>query len=195
MDRFVLFVHHPVFLSRPHRRLRIHSGKRVERIVHHVRDLAPEMLDLSILVRRPFHRGELRGDVAYLFAFIADALEVRDGFDDGDDDAQVSGRRRPERQYPAALLVDGHLHAVDLVVVGGHGLAQLAVPLHESGNGLLQLLLHEAAHLQHLVAHLLQVFVEAPGDVVGEIGSFHDIYLAAGRTRTCGASNAVHSTA
>jgi hypothetical protein len=36
-----------------------------------------------------------------------------------------------------------------------------------------QLLLDEAAHLQHLVANLLQVFVEAPGDVVGEIGRFH----------------------
>jgi hypothetical protein len=36
-----------------------------------------------------------------------------------------------------------------------------------------QLLLHEAAHLQHLIADLLQVFVEAAGNVVGEIGRFH----------------------
>jgi len=41
VDRFVLFVHHPVFLSRSHRCLRVHAGKCVQRIVHHVRDLPP----------------------------------------------------------------------------------------------------------------------------------------------------------
>ncbi len=41
----------------------------------------------------------------------------------------------------------------------------------------MQLLLHEAAHLQHLVAYFFQVFVEAPGNVVGEISGFHEVYL------------------
>jgi hypothetical protein len=46
-----------------------------------------------------------------------------------------------------------------------------------------QLLLHEPAHLQHLRAHLLQVFVEAAGYVVREIGGFHVVYLEAKRRR------------
>ena len=41
----------------------------------------------------------------------------------------------------------------------------------------MQLLLDEATHLQHLVAHFFQVLVEAPGNVMGEIGRFHGIYL------------------
>jgi hypothetical protein len=36
-----------------------------------------------------------------------------------------------------------------------------------------QLLLHEAAHLQHLIADFFQILVEAAGNVVGEVGRFH----------------------
>src|SRR5882757_656064 len=178
MNGFVLFVHHSVFLRGSERRLRVHARKRVERVMNHLRDLTAEMLDLAILVRGTLHGGELRGDVADFLALIADSLEVGDGFDDGDDDAQVAGRRRPQRQNSAALLVNGHFHAVDLVVVGSHRLAQLAVSLDQGGNGFVQLLFDETAHLQHLITYLLQVFVEAPGDVVGEIGRFHGVYLA-----------------
>ncbi len=158
---------------------RIHARERIERIVHHLRDLPAQVLDLAILVRRPLHGREPRGDVADFLALVADALEVGDGLDDGDDDAQIAGRGRAHRQDAAALLVDRHLHAVDLVVVGGDRFAEAAVALDQRGDGLVQLLLDEAAHLQHLVAHLLQVLVEAPGNVVGEIGRFHDVYLEA----------------
>ena len=40
---------------------------------------------------------------------------------------------------------------------------------------LLQLLLDEAAHAEHLAAHALEVFVEAARDVVAEIGGFHQL--------------------
>ena len=43
----------------------------------------------------------------------------------------------------------------------------------QSRDGLLELLLHEAAHRQHFAAHSFQVFVEAPGNVMAEIGGFH----------------------
>ena len=128
LDGLVLLVDHPVFLGGAQRRLRVHAREGVERVVHHLRDLPAEVLDLAVLVRRPLHGRELRGDVADFLALVADSLEVGDGLDDGDDDPQVARRRRPQRQDPAAFLVDGNLHAVDLVVVGGHRFAKLAVP-------------------------------------------------------------------
>ena len=192
VNGLVLLVHHLVFLRGLQRRLGVHARECIERVVHHLRDLPPEVLDFAVLVRRPLHGGQARGDVADLLAFIADALEIGDGLDDGDDDPQVAGRRRAQRQDAAAFLVDRHLHAVDLVVVGGHRFAQAAVALDQGGDGLVQLLLDESAHLQHLVAHLLQIFVEAPGDVVGEIGSFHKMYLAAKLSLRCCAMHRVH---
>ena len=149
--------------------------------MHHLRDLPPEVLDLAVLVGGPLHGGEARGDVADFLALIADALEIGDGLDDGDDDPQIPGRGRAHREDAAALLVDRHLHAVDLVVVGGDRLAEAAVALDQGGDRLVELLLDEPAHLQHLVADLFQVLVEAAGDVVSEIGRFHDCYLEAKR--------------
>jgi hypothetical protein len=63
------------------------------------------------------HAGEARGDVADLLALVADAFEVGDGLDDGDDDAQIARGRRARREDARALLVDRHFHAVDLEVV------------------------------------------------------------------------------
>ena len=179
LNGLVFLVDHLVFLRRPQRRHGIHAREGIERIVHHLRDLPAEMLDLAVLVRRPLHGGEARGDVADLLALIADALEVGDGLDDGDDHPQIAGGRRPNREDAAAFLVDRHLHAVDLVIVRRDRFAQTAVAFDQRRDRLVQLLLDESAHLQHLVADLLQVFVEAAGDVVSEIGRFHDFYLEA----------------
>ena len=63
---------------------------------------------------------------------------------------------------------------VDLVVVARDLLAEPAVALDQRRDRLLELLLDEAAHLQHAVAHALQVFVEAARDVVRKIRLFHD---------------------
>ena len=131
LNRLIFLVHHLILARGLERRLGIHAGEGIERIMHHLRDLPAQMLDLAVLVRRPLHGGEPRGDVADFLALIADALEVGDGLDDGDDHPQVSGRRRPDRQDAAALLVDGHFHAVDLVVVGGNRFAQAAVALDQ----------------------------------------------------------------
>jgi hypothetical protein len=83
-------------------------AKGIERIVHHLRDLPAEVLDLPILVGGPLHGRETRGDVADFLALIADALQIGDGLDDGDDDPQIPRRRRAQRQNAAAFLVDGH---------------------------------------------------------------------------------------
>src|SRR6185312_11864613 len=98
LDRLVFLVDEPVLTGDVERRLDIHAGERVERGVHHLRYDTAEMLDLAVLVRRALHRGEPRGDVAHLLALIPDALEIGDGLDDGDDQPQVAGRRRPGRE-------------------------------------------------------------------------------------------------
>src|SRR6185437_68654 len=73
----------------------------------------------------------------------------------------------------AAFLVDRDFHVVDAEVIEGHRLAEGAVPLDERIHRLLQLLLDESAHSEHLVANALEVLVEAAGDVMRQIGGFH----------------------
>src|SRR5256886_8557977 len=129
----------------------------------------------SVPVGRALHGRKPRGDVADLLALIADALQVGDGLDDRHDHAQVAGRRGAGREDTAAFLVDGDLHVVHLVVIEGDRLPERAVALHQRGDGLVQLLLDEAAHAEHLAAHALEVLVEATRDVVTEIGGFHHV--------------------
>ena len=120
--------------------------------------------------------------MADLLALVADALQVGDGLDGGDDHAQVAGRRCARGEDAAALLVDRHFHAVDLVIVLRHGSTEGAVALDQRGERRAELLLDEAAHGEHLAAHVLEILVEALRDVVGEISSFHG---AASRERSC----------
>ncbi len=110
---------------------------------------------------------------ADLLGLVADALEIRDRLDDGDDEPEVAGRRRARREDAAALLVDADLHAVDLDVVLGDLQAELAVAFGQRFDGAIELLLDEPAHREHRVAHALEIFVEAPRDVMTEIFDFH----------------------
>jgi hypothetical protein len=129
--------------------------------MHHIRDHSPEVLDLTVFVCRTLHGRKARGDVPHLLALITDAFQVRDRLDNRNDHAQIAGGGRARGENAAALLVNGDLHIVDLVVVHRHCLTQGTVTLDERRHGFLQLLLNEAAHRQNLAAHALQVFVEA----------------------------------
>ena len=119
------------------------------------------MLYLAVFVRGTLHRCKARRDVADLFPLVANSLEVRDRLDDRDNDAQIACSGRAGREDSAAFLVDGDFHVVHLVVVHGNGFAQRAVAFDQRRHGLVKLLLHEAAHPQHLTANPLEVFVEA----------------------------------
>jgi hypothetical protein len=161
LDGLVLLVDQSILAGDTQCRLDVHARERIERRVHHVRDDAAEMLDLAILVGRTFHGREARGNVTDLLAFIADALEVGNRFDDGHDHPQIPGGRCARGEDAAALIIDRHLHVVHLVVIERHLLAERAVPFDQRSDGLLQLLLDEAAHAEHSAANALEVLVEA----------------------------------
>src|SRR5882762_6670227 len=175
LDRLVFLIHHAVLARDAQRRVDVHARERIQRVVHHLRHHAPQMLDLAVLVGRALHGRKPRGDVADLLALIPDALQIGDGLDDRHDHAQIAGGRRARREDAAAFLVDGDLHVVHLVVIERDRLPERAVALHQRGDGLLQLLLDEAAHAEHLAAHALEVLVEATRDVVTEVGGFHQL--------------------
>src|SRR6185437_14570184 len=91
--------------------------------------------------------------------------------------------RCPRRENPPALLVDRHLHAVDLGIVERDRVAELAVALGERREAAAQLLLHEAAHREHLAAHALELRIETGGGVVGQISGIHGLWLPARSSR------------
>ncbi len=109
-------------------------------------DVPSEIAQLAIVRRRALDAGEPRGQHTDLLGLVADALEIRDRLDDGDDEPEVAGRRRARREDAAALLVDADLHAVDLDVVLGDLQAELAVAFGQRFDGAIELLLDEPAH-------------------------------------------------
>jgi hypothetical protein len=65
-------------------------------------------------------------------------------------------------------------HAVDLVVILGDCLSERAVALDQRRQRAPELLLDEPTHAEHFAANVLQILVETPGGVMGEISGFHD---------------------
>jgi hypothetical protein len=133
-----------------------------------------EILEFPVRVRRAVHGCQLRSQKADLLGFVTDPLEIGNRLDNGDDQPQVAGRRRPCRQNPAASFVDFDFEQVDLVVVTCDLETQLAVAADYRGNRLGQLRLDQPAHGHNAVPDALQVLVEAPGCVVSQVGCLHD---------------------
>src|SRR3981189_2381947 len=53
VNRFIFLAHHLVLARGLERRLGIHAGKCVERVMHHLRDLPAEVFHFAVLVRGP----------------------------------------------------------------------------------------------------------------------------------------------
>ena len=116
---------------------------------------------------------ELHGEAPELLGLVADALQVGDDLDDGDDEPQVAGRGLAPRQHARALLVDLDLEGVHVVVglrdLGG----EVRVALEQGRQAVRHLALDEPAHGQHLVADGLQLEVELLRDVLVEMELVH----------------------
>ena len=173
LDRLVFLVHDAILARHPQSRLGIQARERIERSAHHLGDQFADVLQFAIAVGGPVERGEPRGGVTEFFRLVADALEVRDRLDDRHDQAQVRCRGPARCQDAAAIVVDRHLHRVDLVIQSSHLLAQTTVAIHDRLHAILQLLLHQPAHLQHGRAHPLEVGVVTAQDVVRKVRGFH----------------------
>ena len=79
--------------------------------------MVTEVLQFPIRVRRSVHCRQLACQETDLLRFVANSLQVGNGLDDCNDEAEVTGGRRACRENPAAFLVDTDLELVDLVIV------------------------------------------------------------------------------
>src|SRR3569623_1403294 len=104
---------------------------------------------------------------------VAHALEIGDGLDDGDDQAEVAGGRLAARQHVGAFFVDSDFERIDLVVIGDNHFAEAAVAADHSAERVIELLFNDAAHRQHFVADVLQLVVELLGDVMTDVDPVH----------------------
>ena len=153
----------------------VEPGERVERARHHVGHEFADVLEFAIAVRGAVRVRQPRRRMPELLGLVADALEVGDGLDDGDDQPQVRRRGRTRGEHPAAVLVDRDFHRVDLVVEPGDFLAQPAVAVDDGADAVLQLLLHQPAHLQDAGADAFEFRVVAAVDVVRKVRSVHHV--------------------
>ncbi len=88
---------------------------------------------------------------------VAGALEIGQRLEDGGQKAQVASHRLmagDRRQY---LVLDGQLHRVHLFVQFDGRSSLGHVLFHQTGAGQLQLLAHQAYHLQEVLGNLGQV--------------------------------------
>ena len=100
--------------------------------------------------------------------FVADALEVGDGLDHHHHHAQVARRRLAARDDGAAFLVDRDFQRIDAVIVFDHALGERDVAVGQRLEGAHDLLLDQAAHLQHARPHRLEFGVELFQSVFGD---------------------------
>ena len=111
--------------------------------------------------------------LGHTLGFVADAFEVGDGLDHGHHQPQVGSGRLAARHDAGAFLVDLHFQRVYAVIVRDDLLGQFRVALYQRPDGAPQLLLHDTAHLQHLVADVFQFLVELLRDVVTQVQVVH----------------------
>ena len=82
--------------------------------MHHADDQLAEIAQLTVAAVGPLAHCKARADGGDLLALIADALQIGDGLEDGDDQSQVRGGRAARGEDAAAILVDGALELIDV---------------------------------------------------------------------------------
>ena len=162
-----LGVHRVVLHHHVLRGLRVQARERIERAAQHPRRQRRHVAQLQLghvhalgRVDEPRHAGDL-------LRLVADALEVGDGLDHGDDEPQVAGGRLAPGDDVAARLVELDLHRVHAMIVSTTLSSSAMSPDPRAVDGALDLLFDEPAHLQHGGAHGLELVVELLGSVLG----------------------------
>ena len=115
---------------------------------------------------RAFNRRKPGGELTYFLRLVTDSLKVRNRLHGGDDEAQISRRRRTGCQNSPALLVNAHFHFVYLPVQVSDAEAQFAVGLLNRLDGAVELFFDQTAHIQYKVMNSRKILVEAAGRVL-----------------------------
>ena len=174
LQRLVLAVDVLVAGGGADRRIDVEPGERVERVTEHrAHELAEVAEVLPVARHLVVARDQVDREASELLGLVADALEIGDDLDDGDDEAKVGGGRLAPGEHLGAVLVDLDLERVDLVIVLRDDGPEIGIGLEQRRQPAADLLLDEPAHLQHLVADLLELEVELVGDVLIEVKLVH----------------------
>ncbi len=89
-------------------------------------------------------------------------------------ETQIRRGRLPPREDVRAAFVDRELGRVDLLLALADLRTTRGIALDEHVERRRDLLLDEAAHREHLTAHVLDLAVELAGDVLGEVERVHE---------------------
>ncbi len=146
----------------------VHAREGIQRLVQqparqiaHVTHGRPRAAGLDI--------GQFQHRARHPLGLIADALQVGDGLDDGEDQPQIAGCRLAARQDAAAFLVQVQFERVYLQVAADHRGGQLRVAVFQRADRVGDLPLHHTAHVQHVAAQILELLVVLLRDVVADV--------------------------
>ena len=104
--RLVLLVHGPVAAQHLERQVGIEAREGIQGVVHHANHELAEIAQLPVAAAGQLARRQPRGDRGDLLALIADALQIGDGLEDGDDQTQIRGGGAARGEDAVAVLVD-----------------------------------------------------------------------------------------
>ena len=133
-----------------------------ERVLHLVEDAARgvgHLRDLRLLqqVRAAGDEGGVLGEVLRV---VADPFEVGVHLHGRDDEAEIDGDGRVEREDALALVVDLEFERVHLVVALADALGEVEVARAEGVDGVGELLVDDVGHLDEEVPEELQLIVQ-----------------------------------
>jgi hypothetical protein len=129
----------------------------------HVLHAADQFLRVEVAVERDDTPADMLGMIADPLEVVADAHRAHDL-------AQIDGHRLPPRDGEDRFVFDFALQGVDRGVGRHHALAERHIAIHQGLDGIVDLPLHQAAHLGDLAHDFLQIAVERLGGVVNPGG-------------------------
>ena len=93
MDGFVFFIDNAILFRCLERLVSVESGEGIKGVVYQLLNGTPQVFHFALVIGRALLIRQACRNSTHLFAFIADALEIGAGLDDGHDQTQVASSR------------------------------------------------------------------------------------------------------
>jgi len=129
---------------------------------HHPDDFFVRNGRQSALMNRMCRTSDLGGLIAHPF-------KIGDDFDRRHDRSQVVSRRLAFDNQVRTGVIECHLHLVDFDISGNDALSLGRIERTEARHRIIELLLHQTAHLKHARAYGLQIQLILSGRMFGHV--------------------------
>mmetsp|Transcript_29355 Transcript_29355/g.57173 ORF Transcript_29355/g.57173 Transcript_29355/m.57173 type:complete len:230 (-) Transcript_29355:9504-10193(-) len=138
----------------------------IKRVLEHPFDLFGHAAQRPCTVINRRHRGQHAGPFGHVFGIVTNAFQIGADLDHRQNQPQVDGRGRAQRNDPRRLFVDGFLKRVDGLVSPPHGFGTFLVAGLQACGSLKNGVFDKPAHFHDLGLNGLKITVKGRRDML-----------------------------